>query len=136
MPDSKSGNTKSPVAEPACRFVTCELQYEIIGRGDRESLKVRQTIEFVDWLNHLRDRRGRARILARIQRLEEGNPGQTRGVGSGVFEMKIDVGPGYRVYCTQRGQVLVVLLCGGDKSTQEKDIQRAKVLAAQWEEGL
>jgi putative addiction module killer protein len=73
--------------------------------------------------------------VARIQRFEDGNPGQTRSVGLGVFEMKIDFGPGYRVYYIQRDHVLIVLLCGGDKSTQEKDIQRAKALAAQWEEG-
>src|ERR1700749_3683133 len=101
--------------------------------SDLKALKVRQTTEFVEWLSHLRDRQGRARIVERIQRLEGGNPGDTRSVGSGVFEMKIDAGPGYRVYYIQRGQVLVVLLCGGDKSTQQRDIPRAKMLAAQWE---
>jgi putative addiction module killer protein len=80
----------------------------------------------------LKDRAGRAKILARIDRLEEGNPGKTRSVGAGVFEMKIDFGPGYWVYFTQRGQILVLLLCGGDKSTQEKDIRVAKALAAEW----
>jgi putative addiction module killer protein len=81
------------------------------------------------WLNSLRDRQGRAKIMARIDRLEEGNPGKTRSVGAGVVEMKIDFGPGYRVYFIQRGEVVIVLLCGGDKSDQEKDIQRAKALA-------
>ncbi len=66
--------------------------------------------------------------------MEDGNPGQTKSVGSGVFEMKVDFGPGYRVYFTQRGQVLVVLLCGGDKSTQEKDIAKAKELVIEWKE--
>jgi len=67
--------------------------------------------------------------------LEEGNPGKTRSVGAGVVEMKIDFGPGYRVYFVQRGDVLIVLLCGGDKSTQDNDIRRAKALANQIREG-
>jgi putative addiction module killer protein len=83
-------------------------------------------------LIELRDKQGRAKILARIDRLENGNPGKTRNVGAGVVEMKIDFGPGYRVYFAKRGQLLILLLCGGDKSTQTQDIQRAKTLAAQW----
>jgi putative addiction module killer protein len=86
-------------------------------------------------LRDLRDRQGRAKILARIDRLEDGNPGNTRSVGGGVVEMKIDFGPGYRVYCVQRGEDVIVLLCGGDKSTQDKDIKRAKVLASLLAEG-
>jgi putative addiction module killer protein len=66
--------------------------------------------------------------------LEDGNPGKSRSVGASVVEMKIDFGPGYRVYYIQRGQVLILLLCGGDKSTQANDIKRAKGLAAQWAE--
>jgi putative addiction module killer protein len=92
-------------------------------------VQVRRTKEFATWLTALRDRQGRAKIMARIDRLEEGNPGKTRSVGAGVVEMKIDFGPGYRVYYVQRGEVVIVLLCGGDKSTQEKYIQRAKALA-------
>jgi putative addiction module killer protein len=98
-------------------------------------LQVVRTDEFAEWLTNLRDRQGRAKILSRIDRLEEGNPGVTRSVGSGVFEMKIDFGPGYRVYYIHRGEEVVILLCGGDKSTQERDIQRAKVLAQRWKEG-
>lgn len=94
-------------------------------------MQIRRTNEFAKWLSGLRDRQGRAKILARIDRLEEGNPGKTRSVGAGVVEMKIDFGPGYRVYFVQRGDVVIVLLCGGDKSTQDKDIQRAKDLAGQ-----
>jgi putative addiction module killer protein len=94
-------------------------------------VQIRRTEEFAAWLKDLRDRQGRAKILARIDRLEEGNPGKTRSVGSGVVEMKIDFGPGYRVYFIQRGEVVIVLLCGGDKSTQHNDIQRAKALASQ-----
>ncbi len=66
--------------------------------------------------------------------MEDGNPGKTRSVGAGVVEMKIDFGPGYRVYYIQRGQIVILLLCGGDKSTQANDIQRAKALAAEWTE--
>jgi putative addiction module killer protein len=92
-------------------------------------VQILRTKEFDTWLNELKDRQGRVKILSRIDRLEEGNPGKTRSVGAGVVEMKIDFGPGYRVYYVQRGTVLVVLLCGGDKSSQEKDIERAKILA-------
>jgi putative addiction module killer protein len=92
-------------------------------------MQIRRTEEFADWLRDLRDRQGRAKILARIDRLEDGNPGDTRSVGAGVVEMRIDFGPGYRVYYVERGEVAVILLCGGDKSTQEHDIRRAKALA-------
>lgn len=98
-------------------------------------MQIHRTKEFATWLRNLRDRQGRAKILARIDRLEEGNPGNTRSVGAGVVEMKIDFGPGYRVYFVQRGEVVIVLLCGGDKSTQDTDIRRAKVLASLLPEG-
>lgn len=94
-----------------------------------------RTEEFARWLKGLKDRQGGAKILAHVDRLEDGNPGNTRSVGSGVMEMKIDFGPGYRVYYAQRGTLLVLLLCGGDKSTQDDDIRRAKLLATQWIEG-
>ena len=99
------------------------------------NVQIRRTNEFAAWLSGLRDRQGRAKILARIDRLEEGNPGKTRSVGAGVVEMKIDFGPGYRVYFVQRGDVVIVLLCGGDKSTQDNDIRRAKALACLLTEG-
>lgn len=95
-------------------------------------MKVLRTEEFADWLTGMRDRQGRAKILARIDRLEDGNPGKTRSVGSGVVEMRIDFGPGYRIYYIQRGDELVLLLCGGDKSTQSAEIRLAKVLAERW----
>jgi len=97
-------------------------------------VQVRRTDEFADWLGGLRDKQGRAKILARIDRLEDGNPGKTRSVGAGIVEMKIDFGPGYRVYYIQRGKLLILLLCGGDKSTQENDIKRARAMAIQWAE--
>jgi len=97
-------------------------------------MQLRRTKEFVEWLRALRDTQGRAKIIARLDRLEEGNPGNFRGVGGGVIELKIDFGPGYRVYYVQRADVLIVILCGGDKSTQSKDIQRARAMANQLSE--
>lgn len=87
--------------------------------------QIKATSEFTRWLCRLKDVQGRARIQARIQRLAEGNPGQHRNLKSGLSELKIDVGPGYRVYYALRGDVLVILLCGGDKSSQAKDIELA-----------
>lgn len=87
---------------------------------------------FDRWLSCLRDRRAVARITARLDRLATGNPGDVEPVGEGVSELRINYGPGYRVYFIQRGPVLVILLCGGDKSTQSKDIRQAKALAEQW----
>jgi putative addiction module killer protein len=80
----------------------------------------------------LKDRQAKARILARIDRLGLGNPGDVKPVGSGVSEMRIDYGPGYRVYYIQSGPVVVVLLCGGDKSTQSADIKRAIAISKVW----
>lgn len=92
-------------------------------------VEVRQTPEFSSWLRRLKDANAAARIVARVRRLEGGNPGDTRGVGKGVLEMRIDYGPGYRVYFIQRGASIVVLLCGGDKRTQQQDIKQAQMLA-------
>lgn len=92
-------------------------------------VEVRQTDIFADWFAALRDRAARARITVRIRRLSLGNPGDVKPVGSGVSEMRIDYGPGYRVYFVARGSVLVILLCGGDKRTQDRDIERAIALA-------
>ena len=92
--------------------------------------EVLKTREFQEWLVSLADGRAQALIAARIGRLEIGNPGNVKSVGDGVSEMKIDFGPGYRVYFTRTGRTVLLLLCGGDKSTQAKDIQRAKRIAA------
>ena len=94
--------------------------------------EVRQTAEFSGWLHHLRDANAVARIVGRIRRMEMGNPGDTKGVGHGIFEMRIDYGPGYRIYYVHRGAQIVILLCGGDKRTQPKDIKRAQKLAGTW----
>jgi putative addiction module killer protein len=92
-------------------------------------IEVRQTDVFSDWFAALRDRQARARITARIRRLSLGNPGDVKPVGGGVSEMRIDYGPGYRVYFVGRGDMIVILLCGGDKRTQDRDIKRAIELA-------
>ena len=84
---------------------------------------------FDHWLSGLRDRRAVARIAARLDRLAAGNPGDAEPGGEGVSELRINYGPGYRVYFIQRGPVLIILLCGGDKSTQARDITKAKALA-------
>ena len=92
-------------------------------------VQVRQTERFVRWLEDLRDLRGRAKVLARIERLISGNPGDAKPVGAGVSELRINYGPGYRVYYLQKGTTLIILLAGGDKSSQAKDIQAALQLA-------
>ena len=92
-------------------------------------IEIRQTDVYSRWFNDLPDRQARARINARIRRLSLGNPGDVKPVGEGVSELRIDYGPGYRVYFVQRGQTLVVLLAGGDKHTQDRDIKTALELA-------
>jgi putative addiction module killer protein len=91
-------------------------------------LEIRKTEEFKNWLDSLNDLMGRAKIQARIKRLAEGNPGNTKSVGSKIFEMKIDFGPGYRIYFTKQENMIYLLLIGGNKRTQSRDIQIAKFL--------
>jgi len=91
--------------------------------------EVRKTGIYAKWLDGLRDIRARARILARVERLAAGNPGDVRPVGEGVSELRIDYGPGYRVYFKQQNRTIVVLLAGGDKRTQSQDIETATRLA-------
>jgi putative addiction module killer protein len=97
-------------------------------------MEIRKTEIFVDWLDNLRDSRAKARIIARLDRMEMGNFGDKRPVGGGVNELRIHYGPGYRVYFVQRGPVVVVLLCGGAKRTQQADIVKAKELADKLED--
>jgi putative addiction module killer protein len=92
-------------------------------------IEVRETTVFSAWMAGLRDHRARGRIAARIDRLADGNPGDAKSVGQGVSELRIDYGPGYRVYFTRSGRLVIVLLCGGDKSAQDRDIAAAKALA-------
>jgi putative addiction module killer protein len=92
-------------------------------------IQIRETNAYSDWFARLKDREARARILVRIRRLSLGNPGDVKPVGTGVSELRIDYGPGYRVYFVPRGRELIILLGGGDKSTQAADIRAALALA-------
>ena len=91
--------------------------------------EIRKTETFAQWLDELQDLRARARVQVRIERLAGGNAGDVKAVGEGVSEMRIDYGPGYRVYFTKRGRAVVILLAGGDKHTQANDIRIAQRLA-------
>jgi putative addiction module killer protein len=95
-------------------------------------LEIEQTAVFQNWLDKLRDARAKGKILSRIQRLKFHNAGDVKPVGSGISELRIHTGKGYRVYYVQRGKGLIVLLCGGDKGSQAKDIATAKKLANNW----
>jgi len=95
-------------------------------------VEIIKSATFDHWFKRLRDPRAKARIQMRIRRLGLGNPGDVQPIGSGLSEMRIDYGPGYRVYYMQSGSVLIVLLCGGDKRSQQTDIDKAKRLAAEW----
>ena len=97
-------------------------------------MRVEQSNDYADWIDGLKDRVGRARVLVRVDRLIHGNPGQHRDLTDGVSELKIDYGPGYRVYNTRRGDCLLLLLVGGNKSTQQKDIAKAIRLAKLFQE--
>ena len=88
---------------------------------------------FDAWLSGLRDRAGRARVLVRIDRLAAGNAGDVKSVGAGISELRINFGPGYRVYFMAKGALVIILLAGGDKSTQAADIARARAIAQEWE---
>lgn len=92
-------------------------------------IEVYRTSEFDQWLRGLRDRKAVVKITVRLDRLRAGNPGDTKPVGDGVHELRLTYGPGYRVYYLYHGRFVVFLLCGGDKSTQKRDIERAKALA-------
>ena len=97
-------------------------------------MHVEKTKEYGDWIEALKDRVGRARVQVRVDRLIHGNPGQHRDLTDGVSELKVDFGPGYRVYYSQRGTRLLLLLVGGDKSSQQKDIAKAIDLAKHFQE--
>jgi putative addiction module killer protein len=97
-------------------------------------MRIKTTEIYRDWINTLKDRAARARIQMRVDRLVHGNPGQHRNLTEGVSELKVDVGPGYRVYYTQRGQEFILLLVGGDKSSQQQDIALALELARNLQE--
>ena len=96
-------------------------------------VELRRTVIYDRWFRALWDRNARARIEIRIDRLQLGNAGDVRPVGEGVSELRIHYGPGYRVYFVRKDDVLILLLCGGDKASQQSDIARAKALAREWE---
>lgn len=97
-------------------------------------VEVRQTSVYSEWFASLRDRQAKVRIDIRVRRLSLGNTGDVKPVGEGVSEMRVDYGPGYRVYFVHRGVSFILLLAGGDKSTQDRDIRRAKALAREFRE--
>jgi len=97
-------------------------------------IKIRRSSVFIKWLKKLKDHVAKALIIARVERLEEGNPGDSGPVGEGLSEMRIHYGPGYRVYFKDTGKEIIILLCGGDKSTQQADIIRARKIAKLYEE--
>ncbi|MEE9909974.1 type II toxin-antitoxin system RelE/ParE family toxin [Brucella intermedia] len=97
-------------------------------------IELKQTATFVKWETRLRDKRARTIIAARLMRLAEGLPGDVEPVGDGISELRIHYGPGYRIYFQKRGNLLIVLLCGGDKGSQGRDIAAAKKLAIEWSE--
>ncbi|MRS12229.1 MAG: type II toxin-antitoxin system RelE/ParE family toxin [Actinobacteria bacterium] len=101
--------------------------------NDNVLIDIIETMEYVRWFEHLRDRRAQVRIAARIRRVSLGDFGSWRSVGGGIAELKIDFGPGYRVYFTRRGRTVVILLAGGDKATQRRDIERAQTIAHRME---
>ena len=92
-------------------------------------IEIRQTDEYESWFESLRDREARFRIITRIRRLSLGNLGDVKPVGEGVSELRITYGPGYRIYIKQQGDTMIILLAGGDKSSQKRDVERAKQLA-------
>lgn len=112
--------------------MTTEVVRAVFDNYSLQMIELIRSATFDRWLSGLRDRRAVARIAARLDRMAAGNPGDVQQVGEGISELRINYGPGYRVYFIQQGPVLIILLCGGDKSTQSKDIKQAKVLAEEW----
>ena len=97
-------------------------------------IEIVTTLEFENWFSSLKDSKGKAAIAVRLDRLELGNPGDSKSVGGGIVEMRVNFGPGYRIYFTQRGAVFILVLAGGDKSSQPRDIKRAQKIAAEWKD--
>lgn len=116
---------KLKCSELTLRFVLNEIM-EVQPREIQTYETLEGKIPFEEWLDSLRDREGKAKIKGRLQRVGLGNLGDCKSVGEGVSELKIDCGPGYRVYFGERDSTIVLLLCGGDKSTQDRDIRKAK----------
>ena len=100
--------------------------------GYSSDMEIIQSDTFKDWFGRLRDRQAKARISARIRRASLGNLGDMKSIREGLLEMRIDYGPGYRLYCIRKGQIIIVLLSGGDKKSQSADIEKALNLAKEW----
>jgi putative addiction module killer protein len=109
--------------------VTIDKSPDVLYKG--QTFQIRESVEFSKWFGGLRDRRASAKIADRIIRAGDGNFGDVKHAGGGLSEMRIDYGPGYRVYFSQRGSELIILLCGGDKHTQDRDIKRARQLKSE-----
>ena len=122
----------------AAAAVTARLSTKVdtieIAYYSRHMFEIVQSETFERWLGGLRDVRAKAKIAVRLRRASLGNLGDVKRIGDGLSEMRIDEGPGYRVYFMRRGAVLIILLCGGDKATQAADINKAKALATDWKE--
>ena len=101
-------------------------------RYNKRMIQLKRTTTFARWMRSLADRHAKTRIILRLERLMLGNQGDAKSVGTRVFELRIHYGPGYRVYYTRRGNTVILLLCGGDKSTQQADIKQAQELAQNW----
>ena len=129
LPDQRSLPFRTEDEGAGLKLASAGLDAIGIVNYSSQMLVVRQTDIFRSWLQSLNDARAIARIAVRIDRLAMGNPGDVRPVGSGISEMRIHYGPGYRVYFVLRGAELIILLCGGDKSTQSADIARARHVA-------
>ena len=115
---------------PPSEYMTPKAENSVVFHEIQSAMfEIRQTSIYKNWFSTLRDKTARARIDVRIRRLSLGNHGDAKPVGEGISELRVDYGPGYRIYFIQRGESLVVLLAGGDKSSQRKDIQAAKALA-------
>ena len=116
-------------------FATADIDKSFAVLYEGQAFRVSETAEFARWFKSLRDLRAVAKVTDRLRRASDGNFGDVKSAGGGISELRIDYGPGYRVYFTQRGNTLVVLLCGGDKRTQKSDIGEAKRLKAEIEIG-
>ena len=126
--------TRTPRGKTSGRTNELDKSAPVLYKG--HAVEIRQTLEFRDWLGGLSDQRARLRIDDRLKRLARGNLGDSKSVGGGVHELRLQFGPGYRVYYRWCGLVLVLLLTGGDKGSQARDIERAKLMAKEADDGI
>lgn len=122
------------MGKAGCLNLNTQLTDSILNITSLAMIQLKQTSTYMKWERKLKDQTAKALIAARLLRLVNGLLGDVRSIGNGLSELRIHYGPGYRIYFQQRGSTIVVLLCAGDKSTQEKDIARAKQIAVEWRE--